>query len=721
MEKFKFSHSLKCIPTPTQTAYMKKLLSQTEKFIQRLRWRVFFHLNPDVEKRHKETYGFKTNKTAPQSPELMDFEKDLADLLAAIKFTDHRSPFQNELKKNIQDIKKCKDLLISADKTTNIYKVSANTYKKLLTDNITKDYKQTTHATVKQINTEARAIAAELELGDRIEVYSDSRAFVTLKDHKENFENDPKCRLINPAKSNIGKISKQLLQQLNKNIRANTELTQWQSTGAVLKWFNSIPQKPRKRFLQMDIVEFYPSITEDLLNKALDWASTVADTPISQQTRDIVRHARQSLLFSKPTTGSANIPWIKKAGMFDVTMGAPDGAEVCELVGLYILKEVKARFPELDFGLYRDDGLASHRRIGGRRMEEIRQGLHQLFRSHGLRITIEPPNLMVVNFLDVKLNLETGTHCPYRKPNDEPKYVHARSDHPPTVIKGIPLSVNKRLSSISSSAKEFDEAKDAYQKALNESGYHFNLTYEAPTPPKARRNNGRVITWFNPPYSQSVQTNVGKQFLALIDKHFKKPHILSSLLNRSTVKISYSCCKNVKSIIQSHNAKVLNADEQEPPRTGKSCSCWERNKPNCPLDGDCKKQHDVIYHATVMEPTEGVQKEYVGSTVHFKKRYYGHTNSFRNDAYKHSTTLSTYVWQKGLNPNPRIKWKIAGRASSYKKGGRQCDLCLTEKLFILKNFNNPNYLNKRSELALKCRHKAKFLLIPPTDREGGEE
>ena len=87
----------------------------------------------------------------------------------------------------------------------------------------------------------------------------------------------------------------------------------------------------------------------------------------------------------------------------------------------------------------------------------------------------------------------------------------------------------------------------------------------------------------------------------------------------------------------------------------------------------------------------------------------------------HCRMLSTYVWQKGLNPNPRIKWKIAGRASSYKKGGRQCDLCLTEKLFILKNFNNPNYLNKRSELALKCRHKAKFLLIPPTDREGGEE
>ena len=102
-------------------------------------------------------------------------------------------------------------------------------------------------------------------------------------------------------------------------------------------------------------------------------------------------------------------------------MGAPDSAEVCEL-----LKEVR------DF--YRDDGLATHRRIGGRKMVEIRQGLHQLFRSHRLRITIEPPNLVVVNFLAVKLNLDTGTHCPYQKPNNEPKYAHAKSDHPLSMI-----------------------------------------------------------------------------------------------------------------------------------------------------------------------------------------------------------------------------------------------------------------------------------------------
>ena len=122
----------------------------------------------------------------------------------------------------------------------------------------------------------------------------------------------------------------------------------------------------------------------------------------------------------------------------------------------------------------------------------------------------------------------------------------------------------------------------------------------------------------------------------------------------------------------------------------------------------------MIYHAKVQGQEE---KQYIGSAAHFKKRFYGHTNSFRNSSYKHSTTLSTYVWEKGLNPNPNIKWSIIGRATSYRKGSRQCDLCLSEKMFISENFDNPAYLNKRSELALRCRHRAKYLLIPPNDGE----
>ena len=454
----------------------------------------------------------------------------------------------------------------------------------------------------------------------------------------------------------------------------------------------------------MDIVEFYPSITNELLNKALDWASTV--TPIQEKNKTIIMHSRRSLLFSKTQEGET-IPWTKKNGEFDITMGAPDGAESCELVGLLLLKEIKERFPQLDMGLYRDDGLATHNTIGGREIEKLRQGLHQLFREHGLRITFEPPNLSVVNFLDVKLNITTGTYCPYKKPNDETKYVNAKSNHPPNIIRGIPLAVNKRLSAISSSKKEFDDAKESYQKALNESGYKHKLEFQESTPQATKRNRRkRDIIWYNPPWNEAVKTNVGKQFLALIDKHFPKSNPLHTLLNRNTVKISYSCTKNIKATIQTHNAKILNSNNENFP-VQKKCNCQKQKKDKCPLNGNCQDQVDVVYHAKLME---GGNKEYVGSATNFKKRYYNHIDSFKNINKKNSTSLSTYVWENGLGPEPKIQWSILSKATAYKKGNRQCDLCLTEILHITNNINNPNCLNKRSEITSKCRHREKHLL-----------
>ena len=102
---------------------------------------------------------------------------------------------------------------------------------------------------------------------------SRSQAFITIKDHKPNFETNTKCRLINPAKSQIGTISRQILQEMNAELRKKLNLNQWQSTQDVLTWFNEIHPKRGRAFLQCDIVEFYPSISENLLNKALSFAS----------------------------------------------------------------------------------------------------------------------------------------------------------------------------------------------------------------------------------------------------------------------------------------------------------------------------------------------------------------------------------------------------------------------------------------------------------------
>ena len=129
------------------------------------------------------------------------------------------------------------NLLIPADKTTNLYKVTPQQYGKLLAENINKTYKKSERNTVLQVNREAKDIAKSFNLDDRIEGYTEKSAFVTLKDHKDGFQNNPKCKLINPAKSEIGKVSKKILDSINSHVRKKTDLIQWRNTSEVINWF----------------------------------------------------------------------------------------------------------------------------------------------------------------------------------------------------------------------------------------------------------------------------------------------------------------------------------------------------------------------------------------------------------------------------------------------------------------------------------------------------
>ena len=94
-------------------------------------------------------------------------------------------------------------------------------------------------------------------------------------------------------------------------------------------------------------------------------------------------------------------------------------------------------------------------------------------------------------------------------------------------------------------------------------------------------------------------------------------HPLHKILNRNTVKLSYSCTKNIKSIMQAHNTKLLTGKEEEEGQQ-KTCNCQRSRKEKCPLKGECI-QKDAIYHATIK--TEKEERKYVGSTVNFKRRY----------------------------------------------------------------------------------------------------
>ena len=98
-----------------------------------------------------------------------------------------------------------------------------------------------------------------------MEINGENNSFITLKDHKENFNNNPPVRLINPAKNELEHISNAILDPTNKSIREVLALNQWRNTDTVIDWFKSIRNKHLCKFVVFDIREFYPSITENLL------------------------------------------------------------------------------------------------------------------------------------------------------------------------------------------------------------------------------------------------------------------------------------------------------------------------------------------------------------------------------------------------------------------------------------------------------------------------
>ena len=297
-------------------------------------------------------------------------------------------------------------------------------------------------------------------------------AFISLKDHKENFQTNPKCRLINPAKSDSGKISKSILDRLNTKLRTILNVNQWRNTQNVIEWFGSIEEKTRHSFISFDIVDFYPSISENLLDQALSWASNLAD--ISDEDISIIKHARKSLLF-----------------------------------------------------------------------------------NHG----------------------------------------------------------------------------------------------------------------------------------------------------RNTVKVSYSCMNNVKSIITSHNTRIIRKSQPQD-ISAENCNC--RNKHTCPLQNKCMSK-DIVYKATILTGNTQDTKHYIGMTSNtFKERYRNHIKSFTHKKYSNETELSKHVWHlKQKKTDFTIKWSIIKKSISYTGGSKRCNLCLEEKISILKEKNNC-LLNKRSEIVSACQHKSRF-------------
>jgi hypothetical protein len=251
-----------------------------------------------------------------------------------------------------------------------------------------------------------------------------------------------------------------------------------------------------------------------------------------------------------------------------------------------------------------------------------------------------------------------------------------------------------------------------YQQAMAEAGFKENLKYkEVETLPREEsgmegreKRRSRNIIWFTPPYSQNIKTNVGKRFITILRKHFPPSSPLYTLFNTKKVKLSYSTCPSMQSVISAHNSKVTRPREED---VEPGCNC-RGGSVSCPLQGKCQTK-SLVYKATVSSQ-EGLRSYLGQASSTFKLRYNNHKNSFINPTKEHSTALSTYSWnlsRRGVDHT--VAWSTVSLAKPYRRGEKVCQLCLMEKVLIVRS-DRAESLNKRTEVMMKCRHILPHLL-----------
>ena len=394
-------------------------------------------------------------------------------------------------------------------------------------------------------------------------------------------------------------------------------------------------------------------------------------------------------------------------------MGSFDRAETSDLIGLFLLSKVKHL--NVDLGCFRDDWLGFSR-LTARQTENVKKKIQKIFEDHDLRIDIRV-NKNIADYLDITLDMKNGTYMPYTKPNHTPTYVHVQSNHPPAIIQNIPQSVNDRLSRLSSSKELFDSVAPIYQEALDKSGYNHKLTYTDMSSvmtrqPRRNKRRSRRVTYFNPPFSLNVATNVGKEFLNLI-RNFPRNNVLSSIVNPNTIKVSYRTMKNMAFEISRHNGLILRNEAEVPPVP--RCNCQAALKPNCPIPGYCTATC-VVYRATVLAGQNF--ETYTGLTEpRIKKRIKKHYDDIKNfragdpESQNSGTRLSRHCGNLAASNIPyTITWDILEETKvAFNPSTGYCKLCTTEKYYIMFRPDDAS-LNLRSEFFNHCRHKERHLL-----------
>ena len=143
---------------------------------------------------------------------------------------------------------------------------------------------------------------------------------------------------------------------------------------------------------------------------------------------------------------------------------------------IYIQKQI---------GLYRDDDIAAVQ-ASGPTIDRLRKRVISLFKEIGLSISVSV-NMKRTDFLDIFLDLETGSYQPYRKPNETPVYININSNHPRSIKKQLPDMISDRISKLSSSKEIFTKESQLYETSLQSAGYFKPFQFKPKENKKAQK------------------------------------------------------------------------------------------------------------------------------------------------------------------------------------------------------------------------------------------
>ena len=153
--------------------------------------------------------------------------------------------------------------------------------------------------------------------------------------------------------------------------------------------------------------------------------------------------------------------------------------------------------------------------------------------------------------------------------------------------------------------------------------------------------------------------SIVQNFLSIVDKCFSKNHPTNKIFNRQTLKLSYPCMPNMKTIIASHKKQILSNVATTPNQNhDPSCNC--RKKAECPLDGKCLQANDSNNNRTVHgtgtthsseTPTDAMQRNYL------------------NNIWTLTDANKTFL----------IKWKVLKKFKPDNNTNKKCNLCLHQK------------------------------------------